>query len=76
MDVGDNPCTMYILALLINIVFLRIVFNPLTAKCRIYPAQQEYCVRQQPDISSDICLDYFGTWRRNILSLAYIIKKV
>ena len=38
-------------------------FNPLTAKCRIYPAQQEYCVRQLPDISGDICLDYIGTWR-------------
>ena len=25
--------------------------------------QQEYCVRQLPDISSDICLDYIGTWR-------------
>jgi len=36
--------------------------NPLTAKCRIYPAQQEYCVRQLPDISGDICLDYIGTW--------------
>ena len=38
--------------------------NPLAAKCRIYPAQQEYCVRQLPDISGDICLDYIGTWRQ------------
>jgi len=36
--------------------------NPLTTKCRIYPAQQEYFVRQLPDISGDICLDYIGTW--------------
>jgi len=38
------------------------VINPLTAKCRIYPAQQEYCVRQLPDISGDIWLDFIGTW--------------
>ena len=37
--------------------------NPLTAKCRIYPAQQEYCIRQLADISGNICLDYIGTWR-------------
>jgi len=30
------------------------VLNPLTAKCRIYPVQQEYCVRQLPYISGDI----------------------
>ena len=36
----------------------------LTAKCRIYPAQQEYCVCQLPDISGDICLNYIGTWRQ------------
>jgi len=35
-----------------------------SAKCRIYPAQQEYCVRQLPDISGDICLVYIGTWRQ------------
>ena len=39
-------------------------FNPLTAKCRIYPVQQEYCVRQLPDISGDISLEYIGTWRQ------------
>ena len=35
--------------------------NPLTAMCRVYPAQQ---VHQLPDISGDICLDYIGTWRQ------------
>ena len=38
--------------------------NPLTAKCRIYLTQQEYCVHHLPDISGDICLDYIGTWRQ------------
>jgi len=38
--------------------------NPVTANCQIYPAQQEYCVRQLPDISGDICLDHIGTWRQ------------
>jgi len=41
-----------------------VVINRLTAKCRIYLAQQEYCVRQLPDISGDICLDYIGIWRQ------------
>jgi len=50
-------------------------FNPLTAKCRIYPAQQEYCLCQLLDISGDLCLDYIGTWRQDILSLAYKILK-
>ena len=31
---------------------------------RTYPEQQEYCVRQLPDISGDICLDYISTWRQ------------
>jgi len=52
------------------------VFNPLTAKCRIYPEQQEYCVRQLPDISGDICLDYIGTWRQEyFVSGVYNFKK-
>jgi len=58
----------------------RVVLGLLTAKCRIYPAHEEYCVRQLPDISGDICLYYIGTWRQEyFLSLAYsayIIKKV
>jgi len=52
--------------------------NPLTANCRIYLAQQEYCVRQLPDISGDICLDYIGTWRQEyfVAGVGYIILKV
>jgi len=51
--------------------------NPLTAKCRIYPAQQEYCVRQLPDISGDISLEYIGTWRQEyFVSGVYNFKKV
>jgi len=50
--------------------------NRLTAKCRIYPAQQEYCVRQLPDISGDICLDYIGTWPQEyFVSGVYNFKK-
>ena len=52
-------------------------FNHLTAKCRIYPAQQEYCVRQLLDIYGDICLDYIGTWRQEyFVSGVYNQKKV
>jgi len=43
----------------------------------IYPAQQEYCLRQLPDISGDICLDYIGTWRHKyFVSGIYNLKKV
>jgi len=50
--------------------------NRLTAKCWIYPAQQEYCVRQLPDISGDICLDYIGNWRQEyFVSGVYNLKK-
>jgi len=56
-------------------IHLLYLFNPLTAKCRIYPAQQEYCVRQLPDISGDICLDLLVPCDINILSLTYIIFK-
>jgi len=50
--------------------------NPLTANCRIYPVQQEYCVRQLPDISGDICLDHIGTWRQEyFISGVYNLKK-
>jgi len=53
-----------------------VIINPLTAKCRIYPAQKEYCVRQLPDISGDICLDYGGTWwQEYFVSGIYNLKK-
>jgi len=56
----------------VNILY----FNRLTAKCRIYPSQQEYCIRQLPDISGDICLDYIGTWRQEyFVSGVYNLKK-
>ena len=45
-------------------------------QCQIYPAQQEYCVCQLPDISGDICLDYIGTWRQEyFVSGIYNLKK-
>jgi len=47
------------------------VINPLTANCRIYPSQQEYCIRQLPDISSDICLDHTCTWRQEYFVHVY-----
>jgi len=50
--------------------------SDLNRQCRIYPAQQEYCVRQLPDISGDICLDYIGTWRyKYFVSGIYNLKK-
>jgi len=53
-----------------------VIFNPLTANCRIYPAQQEYCIRQLLDISGDICLVHIGTWRQEyFVSGVYNYKK-
>ena len=67
-------CTLYVLSHSVVCMlkyYIRAV-NPLTANCRIYPAQQEYCIRQLPHISGYICLVHIGTWRQEyFVSVVY-----